>query len=116
MKKIFFLSTCDTCKRIMRDVGVDSSFELQDIKSNPITEQQIDELYKATNSYEALINKRARKLKDVLKEINITCDNDYRSILLMDYTFLKRPVFIIDNKVFVGNAKKTVEEIKYALL
>jgi len=114
-RKVYFLSTCDTCKRIMKEVGVDDSFEQKDIKSNPVTEEQVDGFFKHTGSYEELINKRARKLKDVLAEHPVKTDADYKKLLLMDYTFLKRPVFEIDGQLFVGNAKKTVEEIKEAL-
>lgn len=114
-KKVYYLSTCDTCKRIMKEVGVDDSFEQLDIKTSPVTEEQVENFYKHTKNYEALINKRARKLKDALAENPITNDADYKKLLLMDYTFLKRPVFEIGNQLFVGNAKKTVEEIKQFL-
>lgn len=115
MKKVYYLSTCDTCKRIMKEVGVDDSFEQQDIKFNPVTKEQVEAFYAHTQSYEALINKRARKLKDALAENPAKTDEDYKALLLMDYTFLKRPVFEIGDQLFVGNAKKTVEAIKEAL-
>lgn len=115
MKKVYYLSTCDTCKRIMKDVQIDDEFELQDIKFHPLTNEQIDFLYNATGSYEALINKRARKLKEVLTSKSIQKDEDYRELLTMDYTFLKRPVFIVGSDVFAGNAKSTVEEIRLKL-
>ncbi|RKD91631.1 arsenate reductase family protein [Mangrovibacterium diazotrophicum] len=114
-RKVYFLSTCDTCQRIMKEVGVDDSFEQQDIKFHPVTEEQVEAFFKHTVSYEELINKRARILKDALAENPVKEDADYKKLLLMDYTFLKRPVFEIDGKLFVGNAKKTVEEIKDAL-
>ena len=59
-RKVYFLSTCDTSRRIMKEVGVDDSFEQQDIKFNPVTEEQIEHFYRQTGSYEELINKRAR--------------------------------------------------------
>lgn len=114
-RKVYFLSTCDTCKRIMKEVGVDDSFERQDIKFDPVTEQQVEGFFKQTGSYEALINKHARKLKDALGENPISSDADYKKLLLIDYTFLKRPVFEIDNELFVGNAPKVVDAIKKAL-
>nr|WP_321453863.1 ArsC/Spx/MgsR family protein [uncultured Carboxylicivirga sp.] len=114
-KKVYYLSSCDTCKRIMKEVGVDDNFDQQDIKTTPVTEDQIESFYKHTQSYEALINKRARKLKDALSDNPVNEDADYKKLLLMDYTFLKRPVFEIDNQLFVGNAKKTVAEIKQTL-
>ena len=37
---------------------------------------------------------------------------DYRQFILDEYTFLKRPVFIIDDEIFIGNSKKVIEELK----
>jgi arsenate reductase len=34
---------------------------------------------------------------------------------LEEYTFLKRPVFILGKKIFVGNDKKTVEALKKSI-
>ncbi len=99
----------------MKEVGVDGRFEQQDIKVNPVTEAQVEGFYQHTGSYEELINKRARKLKDALAENPVNEDGDYKKLLLMDYTFLKRPVFDVDGQLFVGNAKKTVEALKVAL-
>ncbi|MFV0267035.1 MAG: arsenate reductase family protein [Draconibacterium sp.] len=111
-RKVYFLSTCDTCRRIMKEVGVDDSFEQQDIKFSPVTEEQVEHFYRFTGSYEELVNKRARKLKDALAEAPVKTDADYKALLLSDYTFLKRPVFEIDGELFIGNAKNTVEAIK----
>ena len=115
MSKVYFLSTCDTCRRIMKEVGVDESFEHQDIKTQPVNEEQVENFFQHTGSYEALINKRARKLKDVLAENPVKLDTDYKKLLLMDYTFLKRPIFEIDGQLYVGNAKATVEAVKRSL-
>lgn len=114
-RKVYYLSTCDTCRRIIKEVGVNASFELQDIKVEPLTPEQVEHFYKHTGSYEALINKRARKLKTVLVKHPVISDADYKNLLLMDYTFLKRPVFEINGQLFVGNAPKTVEAIKKEL-
>ncbi len=115
MKKIFYLSTCDTNRRIMKEIGVDNSWEQQEIKTNPLTEKQLEELKEKVGSYENLFSKRAIKYRTLgLKEKNLT-EEDYKQYLLEDYTFLKRPVIVIDNEVFVGNSKKTVEAVKEKL-
>ena len=114
-RKVYYLSTCDTCKRIMKEVKVDDSFVKQDIKTDPVTDEQVESMYAHTKSYEALINKRARKLKAALETNPVKTDADYKKLLLLDYTFLKRPVFEIDGNLFVGNSPKTVAAIKTAL-
>jgi arsenate reductase (glutaredoxin) len=110
MKKVYYLSTCDTCKRIMKEVGVDD-FEKQDIKTKKITVQQLDEMKALSGSYESLFSRASRKYKELgLKDKALT-EQDYKNYILEEYTFLKRPVFIIDGDIFVGNSKKAVEEL-----
>ena len=111
MKKIFYLSTCSTCNRIIKELKLDDSFEFQDIKSTKITKEQIEEMKIMSGSYESLFSKKSMKYKAMgLKEKSLT-ENDYKKLILEEYTFLKRPVIIINDKVFVGNSKKTIEEI-----
>ena len=112
MKKVYFLQTCDTCRRILKEVNLEG-FEQHEIKSNPITADQLDVMYSFTQSYEALFNKRARKYKTMDKD-GIT-ETDFRQLILDEYTFLKRPVFIVDEEIFVGNSKKVVEQLKEKL-
>lgn len=112
MKKIYYLSTCDTCKRILKEIDAPSSFELQGIKKEPLTEEQLEELKKLSGSYEKLFSKRARLYKERdLKNKELTKD-DYKNLLLEHYTFLKRPVIVNGNAIFIGNAKSTVEAAK----
>ncbi len=111
MKKVYFLQTCDTCRRILKEVNLDG-FEKQEIKANPVTVNQLEEMYAISNSYEALFNKRAKLYKSMdLKSQGIS-DADYRQYILDEYTFLKRPVFIVDNEIFIGNSKKEIERLK----
>ncbi|MBD3636218.1 MAG: hypothetical protein HUJ25_02660 [Crocinitomicaceae bacterium] len=115
MKKIYHLSTCSTCQRIMKEWGVDDSFVLQDIKTEPITEDQIDQMIEMSGSAEALFSRRAMKYKSMgLADKNLS-ESDYRQLILDEYTFLKRPVLVLDDELFVGNSKKIVASAKSAL-
>ncbi|WP_298766210.1 ArsC/Spx/MgsR family protein [uncultured Polaribacter sp.] len=114
MKKGYYLKTCDTCKRILKEINTDG-FELQEIKATPVTEAQLAEMYALSNSYEGLFNKRSRLYKSLgLKDKNLT-ESDYKKYILEEYTFLKRPVFIVENEIFIGNSKKVVAELKTKL-
>lgn len=115
MKKIYYLSTCSTCNRIIKDLKLDDSFEFQDIKSNKITPSQIEEMKKMNGSYESLFSRRAMKFKSMgLKDKSLN-ENDYKKLILEEYTFLKRPVIIIGDKIFVGNLKKVIEAVAATL-
>ena len=115
MKKIYHLSTCDTCKRILNEIEAPAEFELQDIKTDTITAAQIEEMEKLAGSYESLFSKRARLYKERdLKNKNLS-EEDYKALILEHYTFLKRPVIINDNEIFIGNAKKNVAAAKESI-
>ena len=66
-------------------------------------------------SYEALFSKRSKLYKEMdLKNQDLT-ERDYKHYILEHYTFLSRPVIIIDDEIFVGNSKKVVEAAKARL-
>lgn len=113
-KKIYYLSTCSTCQRIMNEVGM-AGFEQQDIKTEKITEPQLEEMAKRAGSFEKLFSRVAMKYKAWgLKDKSLT-EEDYKKYILEEYTFLKRPVFLIGGAIFIGNSKKVVEAVKEAL-
>ncbi|REE17046.1 arsenate reductase-like glutaredoxin family protein [Winogradskyella pacifica] len=115
MNKIYFLSSCNTCTRIINELNLPEGFQLQDIKTEPITTQQIEEMRALTDSYESLFSKRARLYKELgLKEKSLT-EDDYKNYILEHYTFLKRPVILYTDSIFIGNSKKTVEAAKLAI-
>ena len=116
MKKVYHLGNCTTCQAIIKETGIDKKgFDMQEIKTEKITASQLDEMKKMAGSYEALFSRRAIKYKEMgLKDKDLT-EKDYRKLILEEYTFLKRPVVIINNKIFIGSEKKNVEALKQAL-
>lgn len=115
MKKMYHLGNCTTCQAIIKETGVEKKgFVMQDIKFEKITATQLEEMKKMAGSYESLFSRRAMKYKELgLKDKKLT-EKDYRQFILDEYTFLKRPVTIINDKIFIGNDKKTVEALKQA--
>ena len=115
MKKIYHLSTCDTCKKILKELDPPSAYELQDIKEHPLTEEQLEELKHLSGTYEALFSKRARLYKERDLKNKPLSEEDYKNLLLEHYTFLKRPVIVNGQKIFIGNSKKEVAAAKASL-
>lgn len=112
MKKVYHLKTCNTCDRIIKSLNVPDDFVFQDIKSEDITVKQIDHLKDLAGSYEALFSKRAKLYKEMgLKDQTLT-EADYKHYILDHYTFLKRPVIVVNDHIFIGNSAKTVEAAK----
>ncbi|MBC6491188.1 arsenate reductase family protein [Flavihumibacter stibioxidans] len=116
MKKIYHLSTCSTNQKILKEVNaVKKKAKLQDIKAEPISPEQLDEMKKLAGSYEALFSRKAMKYRSMgLHEKQLT-EKDYRKLILEEYTFLKRPVAIVGDQIFIGNTKAVVEALKKAL-
>jgi arsenate reductase len=116
MNKIFHLSSCSTCSRIITELGLkNKKFEFQDIKTEKITPAQLSEMKKTAGSYEALFSRVALKYRALgLNEKKLT-EDDYKKYILEEYTFLKRPVIIVGDKIFVGNSKNNIAAVKAEL-
>lgn len=112
MQKIFYLSTCDTCRKILKELDVPSGYILQDIKEEPVTENQLAEMRKLSGNYENLFSKRARLYKERDLKNKDLGEEDYKKLLLEHYTFLKRPVIINKGQIFIGNSKATIAAAK----
>lgn len=115
MKKIYYLSTCDTCKRILNELNAPEDFILQDIKTTPVTQEEIEMLKSLSGSYEKLFSKRARLYKERDLKNKQLSEEDYKTLLLEHYTFLNRPVIVNGNEIYIGNSKKNVEAAKKAI-
>ena len=115
MKKIYYLKTCNTCRRILKALDLCVDFELQDIKETNISAKDIDMLKALTGNYEALFSKRAKLYKEMGLKNETLHESDYRHYILNHYTFLKRPILVIKDKVFIGNSPKTTAAAKLTL-
>lgn len=108
MKRIYHLSSCSTCKRIINEINPDSTLELVDIKVQNIDASTLDWIKSKVGSYEALFSKKAQKYRlQGLHEKQLS-EADFRSLLLEEYTFLKRPFCINGENVSIGNTKDQV--------
>ncbi len=115
MKKVYYLSTCDTCTKILNELNLPASFSKQDIKKEEITADQLEEMKGLAGSYEALFSKRARLYKERDLKNKDLQEKDYKELILEHYTFLKRPVIIIEDDIYIGNSKKVVAAAKDSL-
>lgn len=98
--------------RILKEIAPSSDFILQDIKEESITVKQLEEMHLLSGSYEALFSKRAKLYKEMgLKDQNLQ-EKDFKHYILEHYTFLKRPVIISENTIFIGNSAKVVQAAK----
>lgn len=115
MKKVFYLKTCSTCSRIIKDLDLHADFSFQDIKAEEITVKQLEDLHQLSGSYEALFSRRAQRYKALgLKDQKLS-EKDFKRYILEHYTFLSRPVIVYKDQIFIGNSDKTVAAAKQAI-
>lgn len=115
MNKIYYLSSCDTCRKIIKSLPENHNLVFNDIKQNPISEQELEEMYLLSGSYEALFSKKAQLYKSMdLKNKSLT-EADFKRLILEHYTFLSRPVFIINNQIFIGNSQQNILQVMKVL-
>ena len=115
MKVIFHLESCKTCQKILKELEPLEGIALREIKSKGINPEELESMRALTNSYEDLFSRRAMLFRQRGLNNQVLGEEDYKNLILEHYTFLKRPVVLVDDKIFIGNAKKQVEGAKAAL-
>lgn len=115
MNKIYYLASCDTCRKIIKSLPKNHNLVFHDIKQNPITVSELEQMRELSGSYEALFSKKAQLYKSMdLKNKSLT-EDDFKKHILEHYTFLSRPVFIINGKIYIGNSQQNMHQVMLAL-
>ena len=116
MRKIYHLSSCSTCQKIIKDLKLkEKNFVFQDIKTENISSLQLDEMIKMAGSIESLFSTKAIKYRELgLKDKKLTTEQK-KNFILDEYTFLKRPVIIIDSEIFIGSSAETISQVRSIL-
>ncbi len=115
MDIIYYLASCDTCRKIIKSLPKNHNLTFHDIKQDPITVAELEQMRALSGSYEVLFSKKAQLYKSMdLKNKSLT-EEDYKKFILEHYTFLSRPVFIIKNKIYIGNTQQNMHQVMLAL-
>jgi arsenate reductase len=110
VKAVYFLSTCSTCQRILKQLNLPSDISLIDIKQTNISAEALDEIAGMAGSYERLFSKKAMKYKSLGYDKRTLSELEYRHIIVEEYTFLRRPVIVYDDFFSIGNSKEEVNK------
>lgn len=113
--KIYYLASCDTCRKIIKSLPNSDKLEFHDIRQNPITVEELEEMHSLSGSYEALFSKKAQLYKAMDLKNKALTEADFKKHILEQYTFLSRPVVIIDDTIYIGNGQKNIIEVIKAL-
>ena len=115
MDKIYYLASCDTCRKIIKSLPKDHNLKFHDIKQDPITVEELEQMRELSGSYEALFSKKAQLYKSMDLKNKALTEDDYKKYILEHYTFLSRPVFIIKETIYIGNTQQNMHQVMLAL-
>lgn len=116
MRHLFYLSTCNTCRNFLRALApLPGDLVLQDLKHQALQEKQLEQLRKLSGSYEALFNRRSRKYAEFGLKERMLNESDYRKLLLQEYTFLKRPLVVWDEQLYIGASAAILKQLRQEL-
>jgi len=113
--KIYYLASCSTCRKIIKSLPNSDRLEFHDIRENPITVNELEEMHSLSGSYEALFSKKAQLYKTLDLKNKALTEDDYKKYLLQHYTFLSRPVVIFNGEIFIGNTQPNILKLTKAL-
>jgi arsenate reductase (glutaredoxin) len=114
MDKIYYLASCDTCRKIIKSLPKDHNLVFHDIKQDSITVTELEKMRELTGSYEALFSKKAQLYKSLDLKNKALTEDDFKKYILEHYTFLSRPVFIINNAIYIGNTQQNMFQVMKA--
>ena len=115
MKKIYYLKTCSDSMRVIKELNGLKDFEKQEIKAEPITAAQLKVMRDFAGSYDAVFSRKAVLYRTMNLKDKQLSEDEIRDLILGDYTFLRRPVIIIGNKIFIGHQEETILGVKQFL-
>ena len=115
MKHVFHLSTCSSCRRILKEIAPGNDFFIQNIKDQAVTSDQLDLLATLSGSYQSLFNRQARKYREMELFKKELSEDEIRQLILQEYTFLKRPIFVIGSQLFICKNKDSITSLKKAM-
>jgi arsenate reductase len=114
MNEIYFygLPGCSTCQKALRRLEYHSVpvAKLRNIKEEPLSRAEIEELAKTLGSAENLFSRRSAKYRELGLRDKILSEDEMLDLMAGEYTFLKRPILAVNDKVIAGFFEKEYDE------
>ena len=70
----------------------------------------LKDLHQRSGSYQVLFSRRAKLFHERQLGAEDLDESRYKELLLEHYTFLKRPVLIWEDDIYIGSSKATIEQ------
>ncbi len=107
--KLYWMPNCSTCQKAaswLERRGVKVT-EFRDIKENSLSRVEVEELVKMLGGPGELFSKRAVKYREMKLNEREVLLAEMMELMTDEYTFLKRPIMVIDGKAVAGFFEKS---------
>ena len=113
MEIIFYwIPNCTTCQKAKRRLEYHRAAieKLRDIKEEPLSRREVEQLAKLLGGAENLFSRRSTKYRELgLKDKKLT-ETEMLDLMAGEYTFLKRPILVVNGKAVAGFFEKEYDE------
>lgn len=106
----YWLPSCSTCQKARNFIERHSIkfTEIRDIKENPLTLAEVEKLAQMLGGANELFSRRAVKYREMKLGERELSETEMLELMAEEYTFLKRPVLVIDGKAEAGFFEKSL--------
>ncbi|HEU4559380.1 MAG TPA: ArsC/Spx/MgsR family protein [Longimicrobium sp.] len=110
---MYGLPHCSTCVKardhlVARGVEVRS---FRDLKTQPLSRAEVEELARKVGGVEKLFSRRAMKYRQMGLHEQELSDADLLRLMTEEYTFVTRPVIVRGDRATAGFSMKRVDEL-----
>ncbi|MGB7207708.1 MAG: ArsC/Spx/MgsR family protein [Pyrinomonadaceae bacterium] len=109
--KFYWLPNCSTCQKAkgwLERRGVKIAV-MRDIKENPLTREEVEDLAKILGGPAELFSKRAIKYRELKLNEREVPPAEMLDLMTDEYTFLKRPIMVIGDHATAGFFEKSFD-------
>ena len=110
---LYWLPHCSTCKKakeFIENKGVTIT-EFHDIKTQPLSREQVEKLANLVGGAEQLFSRRAIKYREMGLHEREVSSAEMLDLMVSEYTFIKRPVLVIGEIATAGFSEKIYNEL-----
>lgn len=104
----YWLPNCTTCQKAQRRLERHrvSVTKIRDIKEDPLVREEVEKLAKILGGASELFSRRTVKYREMKLDERQLSEKEMIDLMTADYTFLKRPILVMNGKATAGYFEK----------
>lgn len=109
---LYWLPNCSTCQKaekFLDNQNVKIS-EFHNLKESPLSREEVEKLAEKVGGADKLFSRRAIKYREMKLGERELSENEMLDLMSSEYTFIKRPVLVSNDKAIAGFSEKSYKE------